>query len=71
MTIQCVYGIGDHVAKRSTYRGVIKNVTLAQYVEGFFMHGYSFQWGELFQLKGNERIKLREFGTKPEGATGI
>lgn len=67
MTIQCVYGIGPHVAKRSTYRGVIKHLTLAQYVEGFFVHRHSYQWGDMFQLKGNERIKLREFGKKPEG----
>lgn len=64
MTIQTRVFDGHKVVTR-TYRKVYKNVNFAKYVEGFFAQLDSNEWGQLIQLKGTERIVLRDFG-KPE-----
>ena len=48
--------------KTRTYRDVVRGVNLAQYREGFFAQEPYSKWGEMVQLKGNERITLARFG---------
>jgi hypothetical protein len=48
--------------KTRTYRNVIEGVNLAQYREGFFAQEPYNEWGEMFHLKGNERIMISRFG---------
>lgn len=44
------------------YRNVTRNLYL-DYINGFLlMRNYS-RYGELYQLKGKERVLLRKFGT--------
>lgn len=72
MVIQMIFGNGgrdDTPAKVRTYRGVIANKNLAQYVEGFYAQRESYRYGRLIQLKGKERITLRTFGKYENGET--
>jgi len=48
--------------KTRTYRDVVRGVNLAQYREGFYAQEAYSKWGEMVQLKGNERIVLARFG---------
>jgi len=68
MTIQTKMFDGQRVNTR-TYRNVIENVDLAQYIEGFYAQRESNQWGVLIQLKGKERILRRSFGKLANGET--
>lgn len=74
MVIQMIFGDGDRddpdaKVKTRTYRDVVANVTLQQYIEGFYAHRESFRWGKLVQLKGKDRKVLRTFGKYPNGET--
>lgn len=69
MVIQMQFGNDTEPEKTRTYRDVVKNVNLDNYIQGFYAHRESWRWGRLIQLKGNERITLRTFGKYPNGET--
>lgn len=61
MVIQTHINDGISV-KTKTYRNVIKGVNLAQFREGFYAQKVYSRWGQMFQLKGKQRILLASFG---------
>ena len=63
------FGNEEEPAKTRTYRDVVKNVNLDNYIQGFYAHRESWRWGRLIQLKGTQRITLRTFGKYPNGET--
>lgn len=48
--------------KTRTYRDIVRGVNLAQFREGLFAQEPYTKWGEMVQLKGNERILMARFG---------
>lgn len=69
MVIQMQFGNGWEPEKTRTYRDVIQNVNLDNYIQGFYANRESWRWGRLYQLKGKQRITLRTFGKLPNGET--
>lgn len=63
MTIQTIINDGITVRTR-TYRDIIKGVNLAEARDGFYAQEAYSRWGEMYQLKGTNRILIASFGRK-------
>lgn len=61
MVIQTKIHDGISIRTR-TYRNIIKNVNLVEFKENFLSQRSYCKWGEMIQLKGNDRIILASFG---------
>jgi len=61
MVIQTRIHNGININTR-THRNIVRGVNLAQFREGFFVQEPYSKWGEMVQLKGNERIVIARFG---------
>lgn len=61
MVVQMIIDTGIATITR-TYRDIIKGVNLAQMREGFYAQEQSAKSGQMYQLKGKERILVAQFG---------
>ena len=64
MVIQMVFGNKDLEEKKLLYRNVVKNTQIAQYREGFHANASTYNWGEMYQLKGKNKILIGRFGQR-------